>query len=299
MFGPLSREMGRWTTATTSSYFGAEAAHPPRPGMEPELHLIMRGEYGGGNLRPHGGGGPVCGPAHPTALDQGLPVQGERTDSPACGAGGISSFSCGPPGASWRLYTAASRRENIPCTSGESQAFFSTLECGGDGSSFFVDHRQSAAGYCRDHCSAAVAAVRLSPDRLAQIRALLPEETTMTPWPGRHEDTGLRQTLDGLRLAARDMTADRLLWKLYTQCHAMAVLRGHGGGGAARKENLIALYTYAGSRRRQGRGGLFDSRDPPTTCWRKDVSRLSPPRPPAAACRSRASIGPRDWSSQW
>ena len=57
--------------------------------------------------------------------------------------------------------------------------------------------------------------------------------------------------------AARDMTADRLLWKLYTQCHAMAVF-GAMEGGAARKENLIALYTYAGQQAAAGRGGLFD-----------------------------------------
>ena len=66
-----------------------------------------------------------------------------------------------------------------------------------------------------------------------------------------------RRLLEELRLAARDMTADRLLWKLYTECHALAVF-GAMEGGAARKENLIALYTYAGQQAAAGRGGLFD-----------------------------------------
>ena len=37
----MSREMGEMDYGDDEQlYFGAEAAYPPRPGMEPELHLI-------------------------------------------------------------------------------------------------------------------------------------------------------------------------------------------------------------------------------------------------------------------
>ena len=253
----MSREMGEMDYGDDEQlYFGAEAAYPPRPGMEPELHLIsventeeetfdrteVEARFVARRIR--------------RLLDQGFPVQGEDGQPRPVEPEDIVILMRSPR-ARLAVYTAALRRENIPCTSGESQAFFSTLEA-----AVMVSFLQIIDNPRQDVPLIAVLRSPLfgfSPDRLAQIRALLPEGDYYDALClDEHEDTAaFRQTLDGLRLAARDMTADRLLWKLYTQCHAMAVF-GAMEGGAARKENLIALYTYAGQQAAAGRGGLFD-----------------------------------------
>ena len=252
----MSREMGEMDYGDDEQlYFGAEAAYPPRPGMEPELHLIsventeeetfdrteVEARFVARRIR--------------RLLDQGFPVQGEDGQPRPVEPEDIVILMRSPR-ARLAAYTAALRRENIPCTSGESEAFFSTLEA-----AVMVSFLQIIDNPRQDVPLIAVLRSPLfgfSPDRLAQIRALLPEGGYYDALClDEHEDTAaFRQTLDGLRLAARDMTADRLLWKLYTQCHAMAVF-GAMEGGAARKENLIALYTYAGQQA-AGRGGLFD-----------------------------------------
>ena len=246
----MSREMGEMDYGDDEQlYFGAEAAYPPRPGMEPELHLIsventeeetfdrteVEARFVARRIR--------------RLLDQGFPVQGEDGQPRPVEPEDIVILMRSPR-ARLAAYTAALRRENIPCTSGESEALV------------MVSFLQIIDNPRQDVPLIAVLRSPLfgfSPDRLAQIRALLPEGDYYDALClDEHEDTAaFRQTLDGLRLAARDMTADRLLWKLYTQCHAMAVF-GAMEGGAARKENLIALYTYAGQQAAAGRGGLFD-----------------------------------------
>ena len=253
----MSREMGEMDYGDDEQlYFGAEAAYPPRPGMEPELHLVsventeeetfdrteVEARFVARRIR--------------RLLDQGFPVQGEDGQPRPVEPEDIVILMRSPR-ARLAAYTAALRRENIPCTSGESEAFFSTLEA-----AVMVSFLQIIDNPRQDVPLIAVLRSPLfgfSPDRLAQIRSLLPEGDYYDALClDEHEDTAaFRQTLDGLRLAARDMTADRLLWKLYTQCHAMAVF-GAMEGGAARKENLIALYTYAGQQAAAGRGGLFD-----------------------------------------
>ena len=161
------------------------------------------------------------------------------------------------PRARLAAYTAALRRENIPCTSGESEAFFSTPEA-----AVMVSFLQIIDNPRQDVPLIAVLRSPLfgfSADRLALIRALQPEGDYYDALclDDGADTADFRRLLEELRLAARDMTADRLLWKLYTECHALAVF-GAMEGGAARKENLIALYTYAGQQAAAGRGGLFD-----------------------------------------
>lgn len=60
-------------------------------------------------------------------LDQGFPVQGEDGQPRPVEPEDIVILMRSPR-ARLAAYTAALRRENIPCTSGESEAFFSTLE---------------------------------------------------------------------------------------------------------------------------------------------------------------------------
>ena len=65
------------------------------------------------------------------------------------------------------------------------------------------------------------------------------------------------ERLAQLRAAAGELTADRLLWKLYTDWQALAVF-GAMEGGAQRRSNLLALYAYAGQLAAAGQGNLFD-----------------------------------------
>lgn len=157
----MSREMGEMDYDDDEQlYFGAEAAYPPRPGHGAGAAPDQRGEYGGGNLRPHGGGGPVCGPAHPPIAGPGLPGAGRGRTAPACGAGGYRHSHAVPPGASGGLYGGPAAGEHSLHQRGE-RGVFQHPGGGGDGV-VFADHRQSAAGCAADR-RAAVAAVRLFP----------------------------------------------------------------------------------------------------------------------------------------
>ena len=61
-----------------------------------------------------------------------------------------------------------------------------------------------------------------------------------------------RRLLEELRLAARDMTADRLLWKLYTECHALAVFGAMEAEPPGRRTSLPCIPTPVSRRRRAG-----------------------------------------------
>ena len=253
----MSREMGEMDYGDDEQlYFGAEAAYPPRPGMEPELHFIsventqeesfdrteMEARFTARRIR--------------QLLDEKFPVQGEDGRPRPVEPEDIVILMRSPR-ARLAAYTAALRRENIPCTSGESEAFFSTPEA-----AVMVSFLQIIDNPRQDVPLIAVLRSPLfgfSADRLALIRALQPEGDYYDALclDDGADTADFRRLLEELRLAARDMTADRLLWKLYTECHALAVF-GAMEGGAARKENLIALYTYAGQQAAAGRGGLFD-----------------------------------------
>ena len=253
----MSREMGEMDYGDDEQlYFGAEAAYPPRPGMEPELHFIsventqeesfdrteMEARFTARRIR--------------QLLDEKFQVQGEDGRPRPVEPEDIVILMRSPR-ARLAAYTAALRRENIPCTSGESEAFFSTPEA-----AVMVSFLQIIDNPRQDVPLIAVLRSPLfgfSADRLALIRALQPEGDYYDALclDDGADTADFRRLLEELRLAARDMTADRLLWKLYTECHALAVF-GAMEGGAARKENLIALYTYAGQQAAAGRGGLFD-----------------------------------------
>ncbi len=252
----MSREMGDMDYGDDEQlYFGAEAAYPPREGAEPEFHFIsventeeerfdrteMEAHFVARRIR--------------QLLDEGFAVQeGERTRPVEPEDIVILMRS---PRARLPAYTAALRREGIPCSSAESQDFFSALEV-----AVLLSFLQVIDNPRQDVPLIAVLRSPLfgfSPDRLAQIRALCPEGDYYDALcrDEAADSVAFLQQLAALRLAARDMAADRLLWKIYTDCHVMAVF-GAMEEGQARKERLVALYTYAGQQTAQGRGGLYD-----------------------------------------
>ena len=253
----MSREMGEMDYGDDEQlYFGAEAAYPPRPGMEPELHFIsventqeesfdrteMEARFTARRIR--------------RLLDEKFPVQG-RTAGPGRWSRRTSSFSCAPPGQAGGLYGGSAAGE-YPLHQRGKRGLLQHPGGGGDGV-VFADHRQSPAGCAADR-RAAVAAVRLFGGPPGPDPALQPEGTiTAPPVPGRRRGHG------GLPAAAGGAAAGGpghdggppAVEALYGVPRPGGV-RGHGGRSRPEGENLIALYTYAGQQAAAGRGGLFD-----------------------------------------
>ena len=161
------------------------------------------------------------------------------------------------PGARLSAYAAAMARENIPFAGDESEDFFAAPEIAVTFSFLqIIDNpRQDVP----------LIAVMRSPlfgftaDRLAQIRALAPagDYYDAVCLDESADTLAFRAALDGLRLASRDLPVDGLLWRIYTDCHALAVF-GAMESGEQRRSNLIALFTYAASMAAGGKGGVFD-----------------------------------------
>lgn len=97
-----------------------------------------------------------------------------------------------------------------------------------------------------------------TPDRLAEIRvadrkgefydALLAD--------GGADCAAFLSELETLRVAARDMSAYRLVWHIYNRLNVLGVF-GAMDGGAMRRENLIALSRHAEKLEANGYCGLF------------------------------------------
>ena len=97
-----------------------------------------------------------------------------------------------------------------------------------------------------------------TPDRLAEIRG----KTPVGDFYGAVEADGgedcLRflETLEELRLAARDMSVHRLVWHIYNKLNILGIFGAMDSGGE-RKENLITLSSYAEKFESSGYTGLF------------------------------------------
>ena len=213
------------------------------------------GGYGGGALRPDGGGGPVRGPSHPAAAGRGLPRAGGGRAAAACPTGG------------YRDPDALSSGKAEGLHGGPAAGGYPLRRWGGavllrdhgdrrDGV-VFADRGQSTAG-CAAAGGAAVAAAGLFAGSTGPDPGRASGETTTALCV----PTMVRIAVpfwSGWRSCGRrgELTADRLLWKLYTDWQALAVF-GAMEGGAQRRSNLLALYAYAGQLAAAGRGNLFD-----------------------------------------
>ena len=188
-------------------------------------------------------------------LDEGYPVQEGDTLRPVRPEDIVILMRS--PRARLKAYAAAMARENIPFSAEEDEDFFSAVEI-----AVMLSLLQIIDNPRQDVPLIAVLRSPLfgfTPDDLARIRALQPsgdyyEALCRDDAPA---TLAFRATLDALREAARDLPVDRLLWQLYSDCHALAVF-GAMADGEQRKNNLIALFTYAGQMAGTGKGGLFD-----------------------------------------
>ena len=189
-------------------------------------------------------------------LDEGFPVQGEDGQQRPVQPEDIVIL-MRSPAARRKAFTAALQREDIPCAGGEEQSFFETMEI-----AVMVSFLQIVDNPRQDVPLLAVLRSPLlgfSPDRLAQIRGGHPGGDyygALCADDG-EDSRAFLERLAQLRAAAGELTADRLLWKLYTDWQALAVF-GAMEGGAQRRSNLLALYAYAGQLAAAGRGNLFD-----------------------------------------
>ena len=251
----MSRQMGEMDYgAEERLYFGA-SYYPPHDGTAAEFHLIdvadteeehfdrgmVEARFVAGRIR--------------RMLDEGYRVNG-----------GDGLRRCTPedfvilmrsPRSRLRAFTAALAEQNIPCAADESSDFFAAVEIAVVWSLLQVidNPRQDVP---------LISVLRsplfgFSPDRLAAIRALQKDGDYYDALLlDEGEDTqDFLRTLDSLRAAARDETVDDLLWHIYDACRCLAVF-GAMPGGRARRDNLVAFYTYARQLSAAGKKSLFD-----------------------------------------
>ena len=156
-----------------------------------------------------------------------------------------------------KAFTAALAARGIPCAADESSDFFSSVEIAVVWSLLqIIDNPRQDVPLISVLRSPLFG---FTPDRLAAIRALRREGDYYDALLlDESEDTqAFLQTLSQLRSAARDEPVDELLWHIYNTCHCVAVF-GAMPGGQARKDNLVALYTYARQLAGAGKKSVFD-----------------------------------------
>ena len=161
------------------------------------------------------------------------------------------------PSARMAAFTAALEREGIPCDGGESEDFFAAMEVAVVLSLLeIVDNPRQDVPLIAVLRSPLVG---MSADRLAEIRALQPEGDYYEAL--RRDESADAQAfltlLEELRQAAREMSADKLLWYIYDRCRVQAIFGAMEDGGA-RQARLTALYDYVQRLVQGGRTGLFD-----------------------------------------
>lgn len=191
-----------------------------------------------------------------TMLDEGYLVQGEDGAMRPVRPEDIVILMRSPR-SRMKTFTAALMREGIPCSGGENEAFFASMEI-----AVMVSFLEIVDNPHQDVPLISVLRSPLfgfTPDRLAQIRMLCPAGDfyeALCCDEGADTAAFLTLLID-FRAAAREMTVDRLLWKIYTDSRAMAIFGAMADGGR-RKENLVALFSYAGQMTGGGKGALFD-----------------------------------------
>ena len=255
----MSREMGEIDYGEAERlYFGASYL-PPREDCQTEFHLL------GVPVNRSGDGPAVIRPLAEARfaaerisrlLEEGYPVtDGDTGVLRPCRPEDIVIL-MRSPGPRLRYYTRALAERDIPCGVQEDEDFFSTMEV-----AVVCALLQILDNPRQDVPLIAVLRSPLagfSPDRLAVIRGSHPEGGFYDALEASGEldcQTFLEQLAE-LRSLAKDLSVHRLLWLLYNRLNVLGVF-GAMGGGARRRENLIALYEHARAFESAGYKGLF------------------------------------------
>ena len=251
----MSRRMGEMEYGTDEQLYCGAEYYIPRSDAETEFHLVsventeeeqfdrteMEARFIARRIR--------------RLLDEKYPVQDGNEMRPVRAEDIVILMRS--PRARQKTFTEALARENIPCTTSENENFFATMEIAAVFSLLqIIDNpRQDVP----------LISVLRSPlfgftaDRLAQIRALLPEgdyyQALMTDEA--QDSRSFCAVLSELRKASRELPVDRLVWEIYSKLHVQAIF-GAMEGGRQRKEHLTAFYAYAGQMAAAGKKSVFD-----------------------------------------
>lgn len=160
------------------------------------------------------------------------------------------------PGSRLRWYARAMEEEGIPCSTGESEDFFSNMEVAVTYSLLQIldNPRQDVP---------LISVLRspvfgFTPDRLAVIRGNHPSGDfydALAACPDQ-DCRDFLALLEELRLESKDMSVYRLIWRLYDRLNIPAIF-GAMSGGEGRRENLVAFSQYAQRFEAAGYKGLF------------------------------------------
>ena len=189
-------------------------------------------------------------------LDEKYPVQGEDGAMRPVRAEDIVILMRSPR-AREKSFTEALARENIPCTTTENESLFATMEI-----AVLFSLLQIIDNPRQDVPLISVLRSPLfgfTPDRLAQIRALVPEGDYYDALCAdtAEDSVAFCEMLQQLRSEAMDLSVDRLVWEIYSKLHMQAVF-GAMEDGKRRKEHLMAFYAYAGQMAGTGKRSVFD-----------------------------------------
>jgi len=254
----LSREMGEMEYGEDEAlHFGA-AYYPPRDDCDTEFHLIAVEEKSVDNQKPVKR---AAAEAWFVAkrIRQMLTEQYPVTDEDG------SLRPCRPedfvilmraPGSRLQMYAEALAQQRIPCSFEEDEDFFNTMEI-----SVMMALLELVDNPRQDVPLIAVLRSPLfgfTPDRLAEIRAGSRNTDFYDALvaDGGEDCTAFLEELETLRLAARDMSAYRLVWHIYNRLNVLGVFGAMDSGGT-RRENLIALSRHAEKLESSGYRGLF------------------------------------------
>ena len=251
----LSEEMGEMDyTDQEKLYFGAEYYTPAE--RDVEFHLVSVEDTEEERFDRAQAEARFVARRIRALLNEGFPVQGEDGRLRPVTPEDIVILMRSP---SSRLpaFCAALERENIPCDGGESEDFFAAMEV-----AVLLSLLEVVDNPRQDVPLIAVLRsplVGMTPDRLAQIRALQPDGDYYEALckDSAPDSAAFLPLLEELRTASREMEADQLLWYIYDRCHAAAVF-GAMEDGEVRLARLHALYDYARRMVQGGKTGLFD-----------------------------------------
>ncbi len=254
----LSPEMGELRYDEDAAlHFGA-TYYPPRTDCETEFHLITVQQKSPDNTHPVK---KLTAEARFTArrirelLDSGFPVTDPDGSLRPCKPEDVVIL-MRSPGSRAAAFAAALAERDIPCSFQEDAGFFSTMEVSTVTALLaLIDNPRQDVPL--------IAVLRspifgFPPDRLAELRSAAPDGDfyDAVTAAGGEDCAAFLETLNALRLAARDMSVHRLLWHIYNTLNLLGLF-GAMDNGLERRENLISLTRQAEKFESGGCRGLF------------------------------------------
>ncbi len=254
----LSVEMGEMAYGDDEAlHFGAEY-YPERHDCDTEFHLIAAHQKSAENDHPVK---KLTAEARFVAkrirqlLDEKYPITDPDGSLRPCRPEDIVIL-MRSPGSRTAAFAEALAERNIPCSFEENSDFFHTMEI-----SVMVSFLEIIDNPHQDVPLISVLrspVFGFTPDRLAEIRGGTPSGDfyDAVAADGGADCAAFLETLDRLRLAARDMSVHSLIWTIYNEWNLLGIF-GAMDHGLERKENLIALSRHAEKFESGGYKGLF------------------------------------------